>query len=107
MQRADLYPNITRTQEFLKMRGKVRQYFARTIAQAQKAGVLAPLDPQVAGDLLLGMIRSLQRFSEPQRTVEENANIVLSVFLDGMSRRTMGNGHKKCKPMETAGILQH
>ena len=83
VQRADVYPNITGTREFLRRRGKVREQFARVIAQGQTQNLIRKMDASMAADMLLGMIRSLQRFGDPSRSAEQNAQGAMDVFLNG------------------------
>jgi AcrR family transcriptional regulator len=75
---------------FALRRRVIRDHFAKVIGEAQALGLLrAPFKPATAADLLLGMMRSVLRYSEPPPKPKKCAELVLNVFVNGL---TAGNG---------------
>jgi len=74
--------------EFTQRRGVLRDHFAGVIKEAhERKELYCPFDPRHAADMLMGMMRSLLRFSQPRPSPSELADMVLHVFVNGLSTR--------------------
>lgn len=71
--------------DFSEKRAVMRDHFVTVIKEAQARSELqCPLDPKNAADMLMGMLRSLLRFSTPRPTPAETASMVMHIFVKGL-----------------------
>jgi AcrR family transcriptional regulator len=75
---------------FAMRRRVTRDHIAGVINEAvAKKQLRIPFETVTAADILMGMIRSILRFTDPQPTPEKCTEMVLHVFLKGLAA---GNG---------------
>jgi AcrR family transcriptional regulator len=85
MQRHESNLWAVRGTEFLARRNVMRDCFIRAIRAAESSGELAlPFEATYAADMLLGMMRNLLRFSDPQPAPREMARMILHIFVRGL-----------------------
>lgn len=92
MQRHESNLWAIRGTEFLARRNVMRDCFMRAIRDAESSGELAlPFEATYAADMLLGMMRNLLRFSDPQPPPREMARMILHIFVRGLhAERAVG-----------------
>jgi len=79
--------------EFLSRRNRMRDHFVVVIAEAEQLKLLAlPFPRTQAADMLLGMVRNLLRFSDPQPAPRELARMVMQIFVHGLKLRGASGG---------------
>jgi AcrR family transcriptional regulator len=80
---------------FLSRRSASRGYIAKVIRGGQADGEFRNVEPKAAGDMLLGMIRSMFLFYDPRLTPRELSERILDVFLHGLApARSRDNGRR-------------
>jgi AcrR family transcriptional regulator len=95
MQRNECNLWASKSHEFLKRREAIRAPFVQAIEDGIRSGLLqCPFDPRLAGDMLLGMIRSVLRFNRPPPPPEALAEMALHLFLRGLSAQNVGGSAK-------------
>lgn len=89
MQRRECEVWERKSSEFLQRRNVLRDLFVEQIRLAEIAGrVACPFGQKTAADMLLGMVRNILRFSTPVPPPETLADMVLHVFVNGLSVRS-------------------
>jgi len=74
--------------EFMQRRNHIRSCFVGVIDQAIERGELrAPFASKFAGDMIMGMIRSILRFNDPQPQPPEIADMVMLVITQGLGAK--------------------
>jgi len=85
MQRQESNLWVFRGTEFLSRRNRMRDHFVNVIADAEEQHLLhLPFPRTQAADMLLGMVRNLMRFSDPQPAPRELARMVMQIFVHGL-----------------------
>lgn len=85
MQRHESNLWVFRGTEFLSRRNRMRDHFVNVIADAEQHQLLnLPFPRTQAADMLLGMVRNLMRFSDPQPAPRELARMVMQIFVHGL-----------------------
>jgi AcrR family transcriptional regulator len=88
MQRHESNLWVFRGTEFLSRRNRMRDHFVNVIADAEQQHLLTlPFPRTQAADMLLGMVRNLMRFSDPQPAPRELARMVMQIFVHGLKTR--------------------
>jgi AcrR family transcriptional regulator len=88
MQRHESNLWVFRGTEFLSRRNRMRDHFVNVIADAEQQNLLTlPFPRTQAADMLLGMVRNLMRFSDPQPSPRELARMVMQIFVHGLKSR--------------------
>lgn len=73
--------------EFKNLRNILRDNFTGMISLAQKSGDLhCPFPIEIAADMLLGMVRSLLRYTMPDAAPERVCGLAIQVFVQGLKR---------------------
>ncbi|MCW8131823.1 MAG: TetR/AcrR family transcriptional regulator [Planctomycetota bacterium] len=72
-------------------RTAIRKIYARMVREGQKEGLFRSVSADSSADMLMGMVRSLLLFGDPERDSGAIARDALNLFLHGVSR----NGHDK------------
>lgn len=81
--------------EFLSRRNRMRDHFVVVIAEAEQQHLLTlPFPRTQAADMLLGMVRNLLRFSDPQPAPRDLARMVMQVFVHGLTSHDAAGGKK-------------
>lgn len=82
-----------RGNEFLSRRNRMRDHFVVVMAEAEQLKLLTlPFPRTQAADMLLGMVRNLMRFSDPQPQPRELARMVMHIFVNGLTTRCSSGG---------------
>lgn len=82
-----------RGNEFLSRRNRMRDHFVVVMAEAEQQKLLTfPFPRTQAADMLLGMVRNLMRFSDPQPAPRELARMVMQVFVHGLKSHGASGG---------------
>src|SRR5262245_1402411 len=74
--------------EWLRRRGEIVRLVQGTLEDAIAAGHLHPLDARIAAEMLLGMLRGVNRYRNRQDTLDDLVAAVVEVFLCGMATPT-------------------
>lgn len=91
MQRQESNLWAMRGTEFLSRRNRMRDCFVDVIQEAEQEGALKlPFSHEQSADMLLGMVRNLLRFSDPQPSPRELARMVTTVFVHGLKSNNEG-----------------
>jgi AcrR family transcriptional regulator len=89
MQRHESNVWAVRGTEFLTRRNALRDCLILVLRDAEKEGKLSiPFSPVYAADMLLGSMRNLLRFSDPQMNPLEMTNVLFHVFSRGLATET-------------------
>ena len=85
--------------EWLRRRAEIAGLVERTLEEAMAAGSVRRADPRIAAEMLLGMLRGVNRYRTPHDTLDDLVAAVVEVFLCGMAtvsgRRLAGLGRRK------------
>ncbi len=85
--------------EWRRRRADLARIVRRTLEAAIAAGHLRQLDPHIAAEMLLGMLRGVNRYRTRHDTLDDLVAAVVNVFLCGMAttagRRFAGNGRRR------------
>jgi len=99
MQRNECNLAEDRRGEFMQRRNSIRAVFVTIIDEAVRRGELhCPFDTFYAGDMIMGMIRSVLRFNDPQPQPEELAEMILHVLCKGLGRSAPGEASVRKGP---------
>ncbi len=86
--------------EWLRRRAEIAALVEHTLEEAMTAGYVRRTDPRIAAEMLLGMLRGVNRYRTRQDTLDDLVAAVVDVFLCGMAtaagRRVAGAGRKAC-----------
>jgi AcrR family transcriptional regulator len=85
--------------EWLRRRTEISRLVQRALEEAMAAGHVRHLDPRIAAEMLLGMLRGVNRYRSRHDTLDDLVAAVVDVFLCGAAttagRRCAGNGRKR------------
>jgi TetR/AcrR family transcriptional repressor of mexJK operon len=88
--------------EWLRRRAAIAGLVEQTLEAAMSAGSVRRTDPRIAAEMLLGMLRGVNRYRAPQDTLDDLVTAVVDVFLCGMAtvagRRVAGMKRRKACP---------
>lgn len=88
--------------EWLRRRAEIVALVEHTLEEAMAAGSVRRADPRIAAEMLLGMLRGVNRYRTPHDTLDALVAAVVEVFLCGMAtvagRRVAGAGRRKVCP---------
>lgn len=91
MQRNECNLWATKSREFMQRREVIRDHFVRAIEAGIQSGQLrCPFEARLAGDMLLGMIRSVLRFNTPPPAPKALADMAMHLFLHGLNAQHAG-----------------
>jgi AcrR family transcriptional regulator len=92
-------PEDPDVREWMRRRAEIARIVQHTLQAAIAAGHLRDLDPRIAAEMLLGMLRGANRYRSRHDTLDHLVTAVVEVFLNGMAtaagRRCAGNGRKR------------
>ena len=90
-------PDDPDNQEWLRRRAELSRIIQRAIKEAMASGHVRHIDPRIATEMLLGMLRSANRYRNAHDTLDAMVAAVVDVFLCGAGtpagRRLVVNGH--------------
>jgi AcrR family transcriptional regulator len=90
-------PDDPDNQEWLRRRAQLSRIIQRAVEQAMAAGHVRQIDPRIATEMLLGMLRGANRYRSSDDTLDAMVAAVVDVFLCGAGtaagRRRVDNGH--------------
>jgi len=85
--------------EWLRRRAEIAGLVERTLEEAMAAGYVRRADPRIAAEMLLGMLRGVNRYRTPHATLDDLVASVVEVFLCGVAtvsgRRLATAGRRK------------
>jgi TetR/AcrR family fatty acid metabolism transcriptional regulator len=82
--REDGKRGVSQTRWF-KSRAEVARLLAEVIASGVADGAFKPVDPRLAAEMLLGMIRAMNRYRAPNTPIAVVTRTVMNVFLSGIT----------------------
>ena len=92
-------PQDPDNREWLRRRAELSRTIQGAVEEAMLAGHVRRVDPRIATEMLLGMLRGANRYRSAHDTQEAMVGTVLDVFLRGVGtpvgRRFAGNGRKR------------
>ena len=71
--------------KWFRRRAEVARLLADVIADGVRSGDFRKIDPRLASEMLLGMIRAMNRYRSPQAKIETVSATVMGVFLAGIA----------------------
>ena len=74
--------------EWQRRRAEIVEIVQRTLEEAMAAGHMRRADAHISAQMLLGMVRGVNRYRGPQDTLENLVAAVLAVFWDGVATVT-------------------
>jgi TetR/AcrR family transcriptional repressor of mexJK operon len=74
----------TEGREWQRRRAEIVEIVQRTLEEAIAAGHMRRVDPHISAQMLLGMVRGVNRYRNPQDTLEQLVAAVLAVFWRGV-----------------------
>ena len=87
--------------EWLRRRAQLSTLIQEAIEAAIEAGQIRPVEPRIATEMLLGMVRSANRYRTGTDTLNGLVAAVVDIFLRGVSsaagQRMMLNGERGCE----------
>ena len=90
-------PDDPDNQEWLRRRTQLSRIIQRAVKEAITAGHVRHIDPRIATEMLLGMLRGANRYRNTHDTLDAMVAAVIDVFLCGAGtaagRRLVTNGH--------------
>ncbi|MBI3828598.1 MAG: TetR/AcrR family transcriptional regulator [Planctomycetes bacterium] len=95
LQRQEAQQALKQKAELHARRASFREVYAKAIRQGQAEGVVRPLNPAHAADLLMGMIRSVLVFGDPAQSPKATARGILDIFFNGVSQTGNPKGARK------------
>jgi len=78
-------PEDPDSREWLRRRAAIAGLVEQTLEAAMTAGAVRRADPRIAAEMLLGMLRGVNRYRTPQDTLDDSVKAVVDVFLCGMA----------------------
>ncbi len=92
-------PNDPDNREWMRRRAELSRIIQRAVEEGMVAGDVRSVDPRIATEMLLGMLRGANRYRGAHDTLDAMVAAVLEVFLCGVGtatgRRHIGNGHPR------------
>ncbi|MBI3785305.1 MAG: TetR/AcrR family transcriptional regulator, partial [Deltaproteobacteria bacterium] len=76
-------PDDRNNHEWLRRREELSRLFQRAVREAAAAGQLRPLNPRVATEMLLGMLRGANRYRTSHDTLDSTVAAVFDLFICG------------------------
>jgi TetR/AcrR family fatty acid metabolism transcriptional regulator len=76
-----------RREELLKRREAILRFAQETILSGIERRELRGIDARIGAELFLGLVRSANLFRRPEDTLDDLVKQILSVFLEGVTRR--------------------
>ncbi len=70
--------------EWLRRRVAISRLIQRSIEEGVASGDFRPIEPRIAAEMLLGMIRAVNRYRTAQDTIDDLVAAVVAMFVDGM-----------------------
>lgn len=93
-------PEDPEGREWLRRRAEIAALVERTLEEAMTAGYVRRTAPRIAAEMLLGMLRGVNRYRTRQDTLDNLVAEVVNVFLCGMAtvagRRAEAGRRKAC-----------
>jgi AcrR family transcriptional regulator len=86
--RNEYRPDDPDSREWERRRAQISRLIQRLVEEAIDRGELRAIDPRVAGEMLLGMLRGVNRYRTAADTLPGLVNAVLEVFLRGVGTET-------------------
>jgi TetR/AcrR family transcriptional repressor of mexJK operon len=90
-------PDDPNNQEWLRRRGQLSRIIQRAVEEAIAAGHVRRIEPRIATEMLLGMLRGANRYRSAHDTLDAMVAAVTELFLCGAGtpagRRLLPNGH--------------
>jgi len=85
--------------EWQRRRAEIVDIVQRTLEEAIAAGHMRPLDPHISAEMLLGMVRAVNRYRSPHDALQDLVAAVVDVFWHGVAaepaRLPGDNGRKR------------
>ena len=78
-------PDESEGREWQRRRGQIVAIIQEALEEAMKEGHVRCLAPHIAAQMLLGMVRGVNRYRKPQDTLDNLVAAVVSVFWKGMA----------------------
>jgi AcrR family transcriptional regulator len=85
-------PDESEGREWQRRRDEIIAITQDALEEASTAGCVRCLDPYIAAQMLLGMVRGVNRYRQPQHTLDDLVAAVVSVFWHGVAVETAGGG---------------
>jgi AcrR family transcriptional regulator len=82
--RNEYRPDDPDSREWERRRAEISRLVQQLVEEAIERGELRALDPRIAGEMLLGMLRGVNRYRTAEDTLPSLASAVLEVFLRGV-----------------------
>ncbi len=83
--RNEYKPDDPDSREWLRRRADIARIVQHTIEQAIRAGQMRALEPRIAAEMLLGMLRGVNRYRTRNDTLDDLVGTVVNVFLCGVA----------------------
>lgn len=77
-------PDDPDSREWLRRRREISRLIQRALEQAITAGQVRKVEPYIATEMLLGLLRAVNRYRREDDTLERMATAVVDVFLRGV-----------------------
>ncbi|HVN87558.1 MAG TPA: TetR/AcrR family transcriptional regulator [Candidatus Binatia bacterium] len=81
-------PDDPDTREWLRRRTELSRVVERAVRKAIAAGHVRDVDPRIAAEMLLGMLRGANRYRTSHDGLEHLVTVVVEMFLGGVGTRT-------------------
>lgn len=78
--------------EWQRRRAQIIEIVQRTMEEAIAAGHMRPVDPHISAQMLLGMVRGVNRYRSPHDTLDYLVAAVFDVFWRGAAVETIRAG---------------
>jgi AcrR family transcriptional regulator len=95
-------PDDPDSRAWLRRRTEIARVVQRTLEEAVMRGHLRNVDPRIAAEMLLGMLRGVNRYRTRHDRLDDLVAAVVDVFWVGAAtaagRRCAGNGRKRLGP---------
>lgn len=78
-------PDDPDSREWLRRRAELSRIFQRAIEEGMAAGAIRPVDPRIATEMLLGMLRGANRYRTGRDRRADLVRAVVDVFLCGVA----------------------
>lgn len=76
--------------EWLRRRVAISRLIQRAIEEGVASGDFRPIEPRIAAEMLLGMIRAVNRYRTAQDAIDDLVAAVVAMFVDGMRMNRRG-----------------
>lgn len=92
LQRQESQKALHNMREMRSRRSSIRKIYARLLEEGQSEGLFRSVSCEQSADMLMGMVRSLLLFSEPELSSKAVARDALGLFLHGVAKSGNGKG---------------